>query len=143
VIIRDLNPIGIPRTPDKANAPLVVDADAVLPSSIAVQAFETVARRRSQITQNFRGIQLPKFAKRHPLDILKALDRLPSMKLLCFPRTKGLNHMAILYCYALYVKRYTISQGKIMTVSRREVAENHDGDGPAQTHGYRIHGRQR
>jgi len=35
VIIGDLNLIGIPRTQDKANAPLVVDADAVLPAARA------------------------------------------------------------------------------------------------------------
>jgi hypothetical protein len=106
VIIGDLNFIGISRTPDKANTPLVVDTDAVLPSAVAVQPFETVPRRGSEIAQDFRGIQLPKFAKRYSLDVLEALDRLPSMKLLRVLRAKGLNHVSILYCRALNVNRY-------------------------------------
>jgi len=91
--------------PDETNAPLAVDADAVLPFAVAVQGFEAVAGRRSQVAQHVRGIQLPKLAKRDSLDVLEAFDGLASMEPLGFFRPKGLDRGLIVYWVALHVNR--------------------------------------
>jgi hypothetical protein len=44
-------------TPDEANSPLLVDAEAVLATPVATQGFETIAWRDPQIFQGFRRIQ--------------------------------------------------------------------------------------
>jgi hypothetical protein len=43
--------------PSKTDPPLLVDPDAVLPASIALQGFEPIARRHPQIAQRPRLIQ--------------------------------------------------------------------------------------
>jgi hypothetical protein len=43
VIIDDLHLVGIAVIPDEADAPLVVDADAVLSFAVALECFESVA----------------------------------------------------------------------------------------------------
>src|SRR5699024_12523304 len=48
--------------------PLVVDPDAVLSHSIALQRPETIPRRRPQVTQRDRGPHLTKLAQRDSMD---------------------------------------------------------------------------
>jgi len=48
VIIGDFNFVGVVAFPMEADAPLVVDADAVLPESVAAQGFQAVARRDAE-----------------------------------------------------------------------------------------------
>ena len=45
MVIHDLDIVRIARSPVEADAPLIVDADAVLTLAIAVKSFETIARR--------------------------------------------------------------------------------------------------
>jgi len=47
MIIRDFNFARIAVAPDEANAPLVIDSDAVLAFAIATQCFQAVPWRRS------------------------------------------------------------------------------------------------
>jgi len=51
MVIRDLDLVGISGLPTKANAVLLIDPNAVLPPSLASQAFESVTRRDGQISQ--------------------------------------------------------------------------------------------
>ena len=51
MIIDDFDFHGAALGPSKANAPLIVDAKAVLASSIASQRFETVRRRDEEVGQ--------------------------------------------------------------------------------------------
>ncbi len=93
MVVHNLDIVGIPVSPHKTNAPLIVDANAVLPFSISLQRFQVIARRRSQIAE-FRGdIQLTEFPLPHPLDISKPPDPPPSMKLFSLFRSKGLDHL--------------------------------------------------
>jgi len=48
--------------PDKTEAPLIVDTDAVLPFSIASQGFQTIARRTSQIVKPSRRVHHIEFS---------------------------------------------------------------------------------
>src|SRR5687768_15728635 len=54
--------------PLKTDAPLIVDADAVLPLPVALQRFEPVAGQRRQIMKDVRGLQAIELEPRGPLD---------------------------------------------------------------------------
>jgi len=49
VIVADLDLVNITVAPDKADAPLVVDADAVLAFALAREALEPIARRTCKL----------------------------------------------------------------------------------------------
>jgi hypothetical protein len=62
VIVHDFN---IPRTvigPPKANSPLVVDPNAHLADTIALEELQSIPRWISQIVQRRSGVQLAQFA---------------------------------------------------------------------------------
>jgi len=94
VIIHDFYIVGIAITPDKADAPLGVDADAVLPFPIAFEYFQVIARRRPQIAGFGGNIQLSQLSLGHPFEGPKTLDSLPAVKLFGLPRPEGLDHLA-------------------------------------------------
>jgi len=80
VIVHDFNVVGVPFPPSKAETPLVVDPNAVLSLSVAMQGFQAVSRRRHQVSQ-FRGaVQLPELPARDMLDGLKAPAQLSMVK---------------------------------------------------------------
>jgi hypothetical protein len=49
MIVRDFDFVRIATTPNKADAPLVVNANRILTSPIAFQLFETISGRRPQV----------------------------------------------------------------------------------------------
>jgi hypothetical protein len=55
--------------PAEANAPLVIDSDALLPRSVPLQSFQPVARRNSQIVESPRLVQQQQFPPRYPLNL--------------------------------------------------------------------------
>ena len=71
MIIHNFNTAGMAVCPDKANPPLVIDADAVLTLPVAFRRFQTIAGRYFQKTQIRSGIQLLQFAHRHRFNIGK------------------------------------------------------------------------
>ena len=56
MIISDFNVLGIGSGPDETDAPLVVDADAMLAGAAALQWFEPVAGRESQEGEFHRSV---------------------------------------------------------------------------------------
>ncbi len=92
VIVHDLNLVSIALAPNEAKTPLVVNPNAVLSLSAALQYFQAIAGRRRQIAQ-FRGaVQLPELAPRDALDSLQAAARLPAVKSLGFRAAERLDH---------------------------------------------------
>ena len=69
VVVDDLDVEGIGGAPDEADAPLIVDADAVLASAIALEGLEPVAGRNAQVGEGVGRIEDDEFPKR---DALKA-----------------------------------------------------------------------
>jgi hypothetical protein len=67
MVVDDLDILGA-SLPPKTNPPLVVDADAVLPTAISPQCLQAVSRRGPQVVQLSGGSQHAKFTSRHPLD---------------------------------------------------------------------------
>jgi hypothetical protein len=68
MIVDDFNLLGSAIAPDKANSPLVVDADAVLSGPPSLQRFEAISRRSRQVCQLFRIVDLPQPTLCNPLD---------------------------------------------------------------------------
>jgi hypothetical protein len=64
--------------PHEANAPLIVDANAVLTRTVVLQRFKPVAGRNAQILHHPRLVQDTKFPKGDQLDVVWKL-------LLCLP----------------------------------------------------------
>lgn len=69
MIIYDFDFVRVPVFPDEADAPLVIDADAVPARPIALEGFEAVARRHPHVIQFLRCRELREFAKGHSLDV--------------------------------------------------------------------------
>lgn len=61
--------VRIPVLPDKTNAPLVVNPNAVLTGPCALEGFEPVGWGHPEIVQTFRVVELDEFAKGSPLNI--------------------------------------------------------------------------
>jgi hypothetical protein len=80
MIIHNLNVVGIPVMPNKADAPLIVDADAVLSFPVLVEGFQAISWWRRQVAQLSGNVQLPKFSLRHSLESTKLFHPLPGMK---------------------------------------------------------------
>jgi hypothetical protein len=62
VVIHDLNVCGSSLGPSKANAPLIINANAVLAVAVAFQVFQALARRAPQEFASFRCIELRQLA---------------------------------------------------------------------------------
>ena len=92
MVVNDFN-IQRPRCgPHKAHPPLVVDADAVLTDTVALERFEAIAGRRAKELQRARGVQLREFALGHMRDGAKA-PRRPTFELgLRVLAAERLNH---------------------------------------------------
>lgn len=57
MVVADLDFVRTIGAPDEADAPLVVDSDAVLSRPVASQAFQSVSGRAPQVLQNTRRVQ--------------------------------------------------------------------------------------
>jgi len=58
MVIHDLNVVRIAVAPGEADAPLVINSNAVRPGPVAFQQFKLVSRRRSKIIQSQRPMQV-------------------------------------------------------------------------------------
>jgi hypothetical protein len=58
-------------SPLKAYPPVLVDADAMLPATISMQSFETIARRNTQIVELFCRLDGEKLCSRPPLKLVR------------------------------------------------------------------------
>jgi hypothetical protein len=74
VIIHDLHVVRIAVAPDEADAPLVIDPDAVRPRAAAFQRFKLVSGRHAKIPQPLCPIQVQKLPSRGPFDGLKSAN---------------------------------------------------------------------
>jgi hypothetical protein len=68
VVVHDLDAFGAGGSPAKANAILVVDADAVLTGSVALHGFESVSGRNPEVIEPTRDLQLSELAPSDRLD---------------------------------------------------------------------------
>jgi hypothetical protein len=69
VVVNDLNLLGIPFAPSKADAPLTIDTNAVLSGALAGQLLDSIARRAAKIVQGFGGVQNQQLTMGYPLQL--------------------------------------------------------------------------
>jgi len=93
MVVNNLYFVRVSASPDEANAPLVVDADAVLSLAVAVERLKAIARWGSQVTQRNSGIQLAELPERHRLDGAKARDPFSLVEALRVLRPEALDHL--------------------------------------------------
>ncbi len=74
MIIDDLHIFGASFCPPKANAPLIIDTNAVLPGSLAFEGFKAIARWHFQIVQSGDDFELPQLSPRHCSEIYEPSD---------------------------------------------------------------------
>jgi hypothetical protein len=65
MVVDNLDVFGDALTPDKANAPLVIDPDAVLAVAVTLEGFQSVTRRGTQVSQHFGIFDHIKFPRCH------------------------------------------------------------------------------
>jgi hypothetical protein len=106
MIINDFDISGFVIDPFKANAPLIVDSDAVLSGSVPLQFFKMIARRSQQILQIHGIIQVDQFTPGSVLNLLEQLCGNNAQKYL--PRlfgSKRFNHNTIISRRDIIFKR--------------------------------------
>ena len=69
MVIGNLNIIGIAFDEKETDPPLVIDTHAVLTGTAALQRFQPVARRHSEISEHLRLVQETQLSERHRLDV--------------------------------------------------------------------------
>jgi hypothetical protein len=83
--------------PHETDSPLVIDADAVLPSAIAPQCFELVSRRDPQASQICRRMQLQELSPRHTFNVFEPGYDLAMEKCLRIETSERTDHARIMF----------------------------------------------
>jgi hypothetical protein len=83
MIINDLDELGAALTPDEADAPPVIDPDAVLTATVAFECLEAITGRRPKIGKPGCGIQNVELAQSDRPDRLELGN--------CFTLEQGLG----------------------------------------------------
>src|SRR5262249_14166634 len=92
VVVHNLDFVGVSLAPHKANAPLVIDANAVLSLTVAFQFLQSIpwqGRKCSQVRRSVEYVQLP---KRLPLNRLEPAHRLTAEEALGMGTAEGPDH---------------------------------------------------
>jgi len=74
VVIHNLDVMSIAVTPDEADAPLIIDPNAVRPRAAAFQGFKLVSGRHAKVPQPLCPMQVQKLPPRGPFDSLKSAN---------------------------------------------------------------------
>jgi hypothetical protein len=119
MVINNFNLLGMAIGPNKANTPLVVDADAVLPSSVATQSFQPVAGRYTQKVKTRRGMYLLQFPNSHGCNVRKPCHPSPVKQQFGVRVAEALNHADIVTSFGINVKCYVLINSITSPVNRR------------------------
>ena len=110
VIIINFDIVSIAAFPDKADAPLIVDANAVLAGALSFQCFKTISGWQAELSKFIHGMKLDQLAQCHPLDRGRDASALPQVKkLFGIAVRERLNHMAIVTPLVTTLKRLLVS----------------------------------
>jgi hypothetical protein len=107
VVIHDFNIRRAVRAffPGKANSPLVINTDAVLPAPLALQCFETISGQSGEVSQVHRTFQPVQFQPCGKGNAVKLLNAIASGKTLSILVRKASNHSLVSHGGTRYVKR--------------------------------------
>jgi hypothetical protein len=116
MVIDDLNVVGMTALKTETYAPLIVDANAPLPDSVALQLLQLVIGRNTQIFQIFRPIEHRELAQGHDLDIHETGNPLAIEQGFRVGALERRDHGLMLTNRVSIVKRYlqqeTLASGK-------------------------------
>ncbi len=104
VIVGNFHVIAVAIAPDKADAPLSIDSDGVLPFAVSSQRLQLISRRRGQDAQFRRGMKLEEFPQGDAFDGAEAPAVMIMEKVLRLLRAKAPNHTPSILRDTLYVK---------------------------------------
>ena len=96
VVVHYLYISGTNISPDKADSPLIIDANAVPTFAVALQGFKTVPWWRAQKPQGLRGIQLSKLAFGDSGERPKSSRALAIEQRQCVFALERLDHMGMI-----------------------------------------------
>ena len=68
MIINDLHIKSVPPIPSEANAPLIINPDAVLAFTVPCKFLQTIARGYPQVSKNLRSVKYGQLALGGTLD---------------------------------------------------------------------------
>jgi hypothetical protein len=92
MIVNDLNVAGIAASPKEAYTPLIIDADAVLTLTVALQCFQPVPWRNHQILQGASTVQVKQLSTRYSLKGPKARHVHIGEQRFRLPGSEGADH---------------------------------------------------
>ena len=95
MVIYDFNIFGTSFCPSEADAPLPVYSDAVLSGSIALERFQPITGRYSQILKICSNFKLSQFPAGNIGDVRKSLDAVSFGKGLGIGALEGSNHLRL------------------------------------------------
>jgi hypothetical protein len=75
MIVNDLDLVRVTISPPKADPPLIVEANTVLPDAIASKLLEAVPRWHPEIVQRFGRVHGDQFAQHRPMTAATILPR--------------------------------------------------------------------
>ena len=97
VVVCDFNVYRASIRPTKAYAKLVVDANAVLSLAVALEGFQPVSRRNTEIVEPHRRVKHPQFALHDAVEVLREMARGFALEHLCRRGAlEALNHVEII-----------------------------------------------
>jgi L-alanine-DL-glutamate epimerase-like enolase superfamily enzyme len=76
VVVDDLDIVRIASLPYEADAPLVVDANAVLAPAVALERLQMIAWRGLQVLEDPSAVQIEQLPASRPLDGSESTNRL-------------------------------------------------------------------
>ena len=112
MVIDDLDFVRVAAFPPKADAPLVVDANAVLTRAIAFQLFQPVARRQPKVLQLNRDVDESELAEHGAPEVgRKPPDGLAAPESLGVSVREALDHPGIITRRVITRKRVPSLKG--------------------------------
>ena len=107
MVVDNLNFVRVVRTPPKANPPLSIDADTVLPGSVSFQLFQAVRRGYAQVIKRGRGVEHAELPQAGTLHVgAQSPYRSALEKTLRVSILEALDHTANITSRAINVQRY-------------------------------------
>lgn len=103
MVIDDLDQFGAAIAPDEADAPLIINSDAMLPASVAFECFEAITGRCPQVRKPSGSVEHIELSHGDRSDRVELGDGLALIQRLGAPVSERPYHLDEIECAASYV----------------------------------------
>ena len=117
MVVDHLDLLGVAVLPHETDPVLIVDPDAVLPTTVPSERLEVVARERAQVVEALRGVELDQLALSDPGNAAEPSRRIPMEEGFGISIPEGPDHLPRVLRSALYVKREGASVRELRPLS--------------------------